>query len=247
MNKFFSQTWINLKRIILRNKRFVLFDVLMPIIFYLLFTRAMPMTNQGSWSKDFLISMIIYANLLGSVITVANNLTTDRTQGLLTFVTLSERSKGYYYASMGLVFWLLNVVSASLVLLVGLLASGIKLTGFEISYLLLAMPLTCLPLVLLGIICSLVGDNSASAGMANLLVFPMAMISGLWWPITEMPLWLQKIGELMPTYAIQTMTKEALNNHFASGQLISILIWTFGLIFVMMLVNRFWGVRETTI
>ena len=37
MNKFFSQTWINLKRIILRNKRFVLFDVLMPIIFYLLF------------------------------------------------------------------------------------------------------------------------------------------------------------------------------------------------------------------
>lgn len=247
MNKFLNQTWINIKRIILRNKRFALFDVLMPIIFYVLFTKAMPMMDQGSWAKDFLISMIIYANLLGSIITVANNLTTDKAGGFLTFVTLSERSKAYYYASMGIVFWILNLLSTALVLVVGILTSGIKFTGAELSYLIVILPLTCVPLVLLGIICSMVGDNNASSGMANLIVFPMAMISGLWWPISEMSSWLQRIGEVMPTYAIQKMANQALNQQFAGGQLVSILIWTIALIFVIMLVNRFWGTRDTTI
>lgn len=41
MNKFIFQTKINFKRIVLRNKAFFFFDMLLPIVFYILYTKIL--------------------------------------------------------------------------------------------------------------------------------------------------------------------------------------------------------------
>lgn len=73
------QSKFNFKRIILRNPNFLFFDILIPVLFYLLFTKIL--SDDMGFKRDYLVSMMIYANLLGSVLTVANTLVNDYVSG----------------------------------------------------------------------------------------------------------------------------------------------------------------------
>ena len=59
MNKFIFQTKINFKRIVLRNKAFFFFDMLLPIVFYILYTKILvsnvPVSYLKVWNKDYLV------------------------------------------------------------------------------------------------------------------------------------------------------------------------------------------------
>ena len=56
-----KQVKFNFKRIILRNPSFLFFDILIPVMFYLLFTKVMS-SNDPSFERDYLVSMMIYAD-----------------------------------------------------------------------------------------------------------------------------------------------------------------------------------------
>ena len=61
------------------------------------------------------------------------------------------------------------------------------------------MPILSLPLILLGIAISLLKDSDTINAVTNLIVFPMAIAGGLWWPISLLPHWLQQKRKLLPT------------------------------------------------
>lgn len=227
MNKLFYQLSINFKRVILRNPAFFLFDVAMPIAFYLLFTNAMPASNTTAWKLDYLVSMVIYGILMGSIMTVSHVLSSDVNNHFTLFVKLSPFSQIAYYAEMIIIFEFLNILCT-----LGIGISGYAINNLEISArtwfsLLIVMPILSLPLILLGIAISLLKDSDTINAVTNLIVFPMAIASGLWWPISLLPHWLQQIGKLLPTYFISNIATDLIKHKsFSTNLILALLIWT---------------------
>ena len=65
MNKFSYQLVLNFKRVVLRNPGFLVGAVLLPIVFYLVFTKALNQNTSSEWNLNYLASMIVYGILLG--------------------------------------------------------------------------------------------------------------------------------------------------------------------------------------
>lgn len=76
-------------------------------------------------------------------------------------------------------------------------------------------------------IISLLGSDNVVNLLSNLIVFPMAILSGLWWPLSIMPPWVQKVGHWLPTYQTAVILRRFINyqrfNFVSFGVL---LVWT---------------------
>lgn len=230
MTNYLFQTKMNFKRIVLRNKAFFFFDMLLPIIFYLLYTKILttgiPTKALAAWNEDYLISMMIYSCMLGGVITTSNTLLDDQTSHFKLFVSLKPISKFQYYSSMALVFIVLNLISSILICLVGIFVNHVNLSMHLLITLIGINTLGTIPLILIGALIALVKKPNTVNLLNNLVVFPLAIISGLWWPIQVMPNWLQKIGKTTPTYQLSNLEQTLLHKGFINWYaIINISIW----------------------
>ncbi|MFC6177541.1 ABC transporter permease [Companilactobacillus huachuanensis] len=252
MNSFIYQININFKRIILRNKRFFLFDMMLPIIFYLLYSKVLvngiPQADLKTWQMNYLISMIIYSCLLGSIITVANTLLEDKTSHFDILSRLTPLPRWQYYLSRILIFMLLNLISAIVICLVGILVNHLTLPIANWSLIILISVLGTTPLIFMGILISLANNPATVNLLNNIVVFPLAIISGLWWPITMMPKWLQSIGKLTPTFEISNIDQSILhgtiiNSHYILG----IILWLMIIVVITLLITKYQKHKELII
>lgn len=227
MTNFLYQLEIDFKRIILRNPAFFMFDLAMPFTFYLLFTKALPhYSNTMQWKVDYLVSMAIYGILLGSIMTVAHTLSSDIDRKFTLFIDLSPFPKFMYYIEMIIIFEVLNLLCLVGIGLAGILVNNLTLPTKVWILLLILIPIMSLPLVLLGILISSFKDSNVINALANILVFPMAICSGLWWPLSVLPQWLQKIGKVTPTYYISNLSNNILHgNSINYNSLVGLIIW----------------------
>lgn len=215
MSNYLYQTKVNFQRIVFRNKAFFFFDMTLPVIFYILYTKFLttgaPKTSTSNWNKEYLISMMIYSCMLGGIITTSNTLLDDQTSHFTLFVSLKPISKLQYYSSMVIVFLCLNLISSIVICLVGVLVNHITISLSLIALLLLINLIGTIPLIILGALTSLAKNPNTVNLLNSIIVFPLAIISGLWWPIQMMPDWLQKIGKLMPTYQLAHLDTSLIN------------------------------------
>jgi len=243
MTNYLYQVQINFKRTILRNKAFFFFDMLLPISFYILYTKIL--INGGTpsqlqtWNQNYLISMMIYGCVLGSIITTANTLLSDQVTHFKLFIDLSPISTFRYYSSMAIVFITLNLIASITISVVGILINHISLPITILTKLILINSLGTIPLILIGVLVSLAKRPETVNLLTNLIVFPMAIISGLWWPLEIMPKWLQNIGKLMPTYQLSIIDRAVLKNtNVDISALINIFAWFIILALLFLVTNK---------
>ncbi|MCZ3622653.1 ABC transporter permease [Lactobacillus mulieris] len=239
MNNFAYQLKINLKRFLLRNPFFFIFTISLPAIFYLIYTKVAITDAPAGWNKRFLVSMIVYGILINSLSTLSRILSSDDKKGFKLFVKLSPTSLSSYYANIFLIFEFMNLIAVSAVALVGVFINKVNLTFENWLILLVAVPILCLPFALIGVLISFVGDENAVGALANLLMFTIAILSGLWWPLNMMPDYLQKIGKIMPGYPASQLSLDLLLKQNMSGnQLQTLFIWLIVLILILGLVVK---------
>lgn len=217
MKSFIFQTKLTAIRLFIRNKRFLIISLLIPVFFYLLFTKVMDIGLTGTqlreWKANYLVSMMTYGILMDAVMMISSTLVDDRENGFDQLITLSPLPKIHYYLSIIISFFGLFELSIISLLIVGYYINGVTYSFVEIISFIIALPLTALPLIVIGILLSLVGSSNTVSGFANLLVFPLAIVSGLWWPISILPNWLQAIGKWMPTYFMSTVMRTLYHSH----------------------------------
>lgn len=243
MNKFIFQTKINFKRIVLRNKAFFFFDMLLPIVFYILYTKILvsnvPASYLKVWNEDYLVSMMIYACMLGGIITTANTLLEDEMSNFKLFVTLSPLSNFQYYGSMAIVLITLNLVSSIALTAVAMIVNHVSISIRLLFELISINLLGTILLILIGVLISFAKKPNTVNLLTNLVVFPLAILSGLWWPINIMPTWLQNIGKVMPTYQLSVIDKNILHQTTQHiGPFINLLIWSFTIFLILFIVNK---------
>lgn len=249
MRSLLYQININFKRIILRNKRFFFFDVIMPIFFYVLYSKVFVGNASPAflkvWQTDYLISMIIYGCLLGSTITVSNTLLEDQTSHFDILSRLTPLPRWKYYLSRVLIFLLLNLIAAVGICITGVLVNNLSLPIQSWTLIILATLVGTLPLIFIGILISLASSPATVNLLNNLVTFPLAIVSGLWMPLNAMPKWLQTIGKLTPTFELSNIDKAILNSKaIDNSSVMGIILWFVVLCVGTLLVIKYQRHRE---
>ncbi|MCT1175473.1 histidine kinase [Pediococcus pentosaceus] len=211
MQKMIEQLKFDGKRLIFRNYGFVFFSLLMPTAFYILFTQINRVQIK-TFSAEYMGSMMVYSILITAIMGVGNFMERDRNQGLITLLKITNRNLNHYYISI--CFWslMMNIFTIVILGTTAILINHVDLSTMQWITILGLVWLGQIPLLLLGIAISHVKRQETLTILGNLITFPVAILSGLWWPIQILPQWVQNIGNKLPTYFLNDMISSTVNN-----------------------------------
>jgi ABC-2 type transport system permease protein len=131
----------------------------------------------------------------------------ERTQGTMERLAASPVTRGELVVGYMLGFGLFSIIQALVLLLFTVYALQVHYEGNLLSVVVVTLALV-LGSVNLGIFLSTFARNELQAvQFIPIVIIPQVLLSGLLWPVQEMPGWLQALARAMPlTYAIDALT-----------------------------------------
>ncbi|CAM4070116.1 ABC transporter permease [Bacillus manliponensis] len=205
MRAFLMQSKIEVLRTF-RNKFFILFSLLMPVIFYYIFTNVVSVPdNDAAWKAHYLISMTTFSIVATALFSFGVGLSQERGQGWTKLIKITPLSEGAYLGAKIVAQTIVNFFSIVIIFVAGILINDIELTLSQWLGAGLWLLIGVTPFLALGTIISSIRKVDAATGLANILNMCLALVGGLWMPIQVLPSTLRSIGEWTPTY------------HFGSG------------------------------
>jgi len=198
--------WIALNKIeFLLTKRqlvYYLLSVGMPTAFYLFFSGMYQDTPGGpaNFMRDYLISMTAFSMMSTAIFSFPVVLHTDKINNWQKTLRHTPVNMVEYYLSKITSMIVDYLVSILVVFSVGHLVRGVD------------MPLgSWIGFVALGLILTLLPSSQLMSVVGNLLYLGLAVLGGLWMPISLFPDWMQAIGKCLPTYQLMELLKTFLN------------------------------------
>lgn len=131
----------------------------------------------------------------------------ERTQGTMERLSASPVTRLELVLGYMLGFGFFSIIQAALLLLWTIFVLQVKYTGSLLAIFVVTLALV-LGAVNLGIFLSAFARNELQAiQFIPIVILPQVLLSGLLWPVQDMPTWLQAIARVMPlTYAVDAMT-----------------------------------------
>ena len=189
----------------LRTPMFALPTLLFPLVFYVMFGVLL---NRGSNSGMGAYLMATYgvfgvmgAAMCGFGATVAM----ERTQGMLRLKRALPTPPGaYLFAKTGMAMLFVLMISLCL-MLVAITLGKVMLTPVQALLLIVINLLGSLPFAALGLYIGTLSSANGSPAILNMVMLPMAFLSGLWLPLSILPNWLQNIAPVWPSYHLSQL------------------------------------------
>jgi ABC-2 type transport system permease protein len=169
---------------------------------------------------DFLVPGLIgFAILTSPMFALVNISAQYKRDKLFKQLSLTPLTKSEWLLSKIIWYVLLTVVSFVLMTTV-----GIALFGAEITYSFWLIPFLLLGPIMFVSLGMLVGSVSTSvesaAVVGNLVTFPMMFLSGTFFPVNSMPVWLQGVAHVLPLFYVI----DGLNNVMVYGNISAALV-----------------------
>lgn len=242
MNALVVQTKTDLNRSLFRSKPFIFFSLGMPVGFYLLFTKVfnmgVPAEYMAVFYKDSMIQMATYSVMISSLFSFSMTLIEDRKQGVKQFLRLSPMPESIYYASKILTQFLINSLLLVIIFLVGHFVNGVQMDFSAWLTSAVWILYGCLPIVALATIVSLVKDPNTASVLNNMILMPLAIVSGLWWPLDMFPEVIQKIAAGLPTFYAAQGAKQLATGQLPEGKgILIIFIYFVGIMVLSIYLN----------
>ncbi len=162
---------------------------------------------------DFLVPGLIGFSILVSPMFAMVNITSEyKKTKLFKQLSLTPLHKMEWLASKVIWYILLSVISFVLLVVVGVFGFGahITLTPWLIPFIILGPMLFCS----LGMLVGTVSKSVESASvLGNIITFPMMFLSGTFFPLSQMPQYLQNFAHVLPLFYVV----EGLNNVMVYG------------------------------
>jgi ABC-2 type transport system permease protein len=196
------ETWYELVKLA-RMKMYVIPTLAFPAMFYVFFGLAMGQrwSAGGLHAAAYLIATygafgVMCASLFGVGIGVA----VERGQGWLQVKRATPLPLGLFFLAKVVVALVFSAAVVALLVALGVTFGGVRFALSTWLLLTATLILCALPFCALGLALGyFAGPNSAPA-VANLIVMPMAFVSGLWLPSQMLPAALARIGTYLPAY-----------------------------------------------
>jgi ABC-2 type transport system permease protein len=187
----------------MRTPAYVIFTLLFPLMFYVFFGLIIGRRTSGSGPSmaAYLVGTYGAFGVIGvSLFGFGVGMAVERGLGWLQLKHASPMRPFAYLAAKAVVAM---VFSAVLVMLLFALASGfggVRLQAGQWLGVALALVLGSLPFCILGLAIGAVAQANTAPAVVNTLYLPLAICSGLWFPIQVLPQALQNVAPWLPPY-----------------------------------------------
>jgi len=185
----------------LRNRRFIVLAVAFPVAFYLLFTRVL--TGGAVLNADerafFMVSMAAYG-AIGASLSVAVRVSMERANGWTRMLRVTPLPALGYVVTKLATGYLTAVPSILLVMAGGFLVNGVTLSVSTWLAVFVLLTLGVLPFAALGVAIGYAFDESTAQMVFTISFVGLAILGGLWTPISQFPDSLATIGRMLPSY-----------------------------------------------
>ena len=199
-----------------RNRRYLLFAIGFPSVFYLLYTGVLsgasadPSAIVGGmpWRTYFMVSMATYAAIVaavGGAIVIAD----ERTSGWTRQLRVTPLPAAAYVVGKLIVSYVVTIPAITAVLVAGALANHVELSAVSWAQLLVSLVIGSLPFAAIGLLIGYVFDAGTAQGAMMVTLFSLAILGGLWAPITSFPDTLATIGRMLPSFRLAELGRDA--------------------------------------
>jgi ABC-2 type transport system permease protein len=189
----------------LRNPGFLLPTLLFPSVFYLMFGIFLAHSNSADAPRYLLASYGTFGVMAPGLFAFGVSLALERDTGLLTLKRAMPMPPGaYLLGKMCMAMLVASVVSIILMCMAVFLA-GVSLPASRLASFFVLEVLGVLPFCALGLLIGTLVKGQGAPGVVNLVYLPMAFLSGLWFPLSIMPAFIQSIAPIWPAYHLDQL------------------------------------------
>ncbi|MEH7438529.1 ABC transporter permease [Neobacillus drentensis] len=225
MKTFQMQCKVEIIRI-LRNRYFVFWSLVMPIVFYYIFTNLVnsDVPNKAEWQAHYLMSMTVFSVMGSSMMTLGIRMVQERSQGWSTFIRITPLSDTVYFAAQMIGQSVIHLLSIIIIFFAGALINGVSLTALEWIMSGIWILLGSMPFLAIGTLIGMMKKVETAAGISNVIYMVLAVAGGLWMPMEVMPKMMQSIGKWLPSYNFGNGAWEIVSGNMPDWKNILILV-----------------------
>ena len=211
-----------------RQAAYYLLSIGLPSVFYLIFSGMMSGSDTPERVlRGYLFSMTLFSIMSSAFFSIPSTLQSDKNNNWQKMIQHSPISMVKYYISKLCSTLLTFMLSIIVVFSIGHFVRGVNLP--MVDWLLIAVILLVgsVVFIAMGVLVSLLPSAQLMSVVGNIVYMALAVLGGLWFPLTMFPKWLQPIGKLTPSYQLMQVVSSYLEHHQFNGKAaLIVLIYT---------------------
>ncbi|MFI6346422.1 ABC transporter permease [Streptomyces sp. NPDC050560] len=208
----------------LRDTGFITGGIAMPLMMYLLFTHV-GIEGVGDWQTTYTVGMAAYG-AVGSALNAGGGVAEDRAIGWLRQLRVTPMASRQVVAGRALTGAVVVLPAICVVLLAGGLVNGVRMSAWQWVSIALLLWLGSIPFTLLGL-----GNGYRmtvqATNVTNMICnMGLAVVGGLWFPISIFPGWLRGVAGYTPTHHFQELGTAVAAGHAPALKAVGLLaVW----------------------
>jgi ABC-2 type transport system permease protein len=196
-----------------RNKRYLIFTVALPVMFYLIFGKTTSTGYGVSFKAFYMVGMASFGAFSGAFNNNALRISQERKDGWIRQLRLTPLPAYSYVVGKILTSMVTTVPSIVIVFLLGRFYGGVQLPVWKFLVCAIAIWIGTLIFAALAVACGykLAPDSVQPAVLVVFFFF--SIFGGLWFPLSGA---LRKFGEFTPTYQIVKISTDVIGQGSAA-------------------------------
>ena len=218
-----------------RQAAYYLLSIGLPSVFYLIFSGVMSSDTPTSVLRLYLFSMTVFSIMSSAFFSIPSSLQSDKTNNWQKMIQHSPVSMVEYYISKLFSALLTFLLSIVVVFSVGYFVRGVSLPTMDWLIIALIILFGSLVFIAMGVLVSLLPSAQLMSVVGNIAYMALAVLGGLWFPLSMFPAWLRSIGKLMPSYQLMQVVSSYLEHReFNAIAALIVLVYTVGVSLVVL-------------
>lgn len=157
--------------------------------------------------------MTVFSIMSSAFFSIPSTLESDKTNNWQKLIQHSPVSMVEYYVSKLFSTLLTFLLSIIVVFSVGHFVRGVTLPWLDWLVIGVILLVGSVVFISMGVLVSLLPSAQLMTVIGNIAYIALAVLGGLWFPLSSFPEWLQSIGKLTPTYQLMQVVSAYLEHH----------------------------------
>ncbi len=207
-----------------RNRRYLIFTVGMPVVLYLIFSKAGKTVYGINFAAYYMVAMSTFGAFAGALNGNAIRISEERKVGWIRQLRLTPLPANAYVVAKILVSLATTIPSVVIVLVLGATYGGVHLAAWEWVAIALTVWLGSTIFAALAVAIGYRFQPDQVQPIALLVYFTFTILGGIWFPLGGA---LQKIGEFTPTYEAVKISADVISpgSSVPAGLVAGVFIW----------------------
>ncbi len=187
----------------MRIPEFVIGVVVIPVMLYLMFgasNAGNPLPEGTSSGTLLMISFSAYGLVSLAIFTFGSDIAEERARGWLKLIKATPAPSWVYFAGKLAMSLLFDILILLAIFVVAYLFGGVRLPLGRWLIIFFTLLLGALSFSTFGFALGFWARPRAATTIANLIFLPLSFASGFFFPLSGLPVFLQKLAPYLPTY-----------------------------------------------